>query len=357
MNTTHFATALVAATFTASVAGAQQPTPVAPPANAGQAAVTGQAPVTGQGGVAGQGATAQAGAAPRQAGAAAARPAFKKITRARFDALLKEPGKVLVLDVRRPDELQAIGGFPVYVSIQAKELEQRLAFLPKDRAIVTVSNHAGRAGKAAELLEKHGFTVAGSIGAQDYEAEGGTLVKITAPPPRDGQPTASAAGSGGAAPAGSQGGRAAAVQPPSPIDAATARKILAAAEQTASAASAKVAIAVVDVNGDLVALSRLDGATSRAVASAQGKARAAILFGVPTKQVSDAIAAGTPLPVTLTPAGVGTSGIVTNQGGVPLFIDGKLAGAVGVGGSSSAEDERFATSGVEAATPPRSSSR
>ena len=175
-------------------------------------------------------------------------------------------------------------------------------------------------------------------------------MKITAPPPRDGQPTAAAGGTG-------QGGRNAAAQLPSPIDAATARKILAAAEQTASAASAKVAIAVVDVNGDLVALSRLDGASSRAVVSAQGKARAAILFGVPTKQVSDAIAAGTPLPVTLTPAGAGTSGIVTNQGGVPLFIDGKLAGAVGVGGSSSAEDERFAKSGVEAAAPPRSSSR
>jgi len=333
MNTTHLTAGLL--TFTlAAAAQAQQPAPAARPVGAGQAAA------------------AQPGAA--------ARPAFKKITRARFDALLKEPGKVLVLDVRRPDELQTIGGFPVYVSIQAKELEQHIAFLPKDRAIVTVSNHAGRAGKAAELLEKHGFTVAGSIGAQDYEAEGGTLVKITAPPPRDGQPTAAATGAGagaGTAGATGQGGRNAAAQLPSPIDAATARKILAAAEQTASAASAKVAIAVVDVNGDLVALSRLDGASSRAVVSAQGKARAAILFGVPTKDVSDAIAAGTPLPVKLTPAGVGSSGIVTNQGGVPLFIDGKLAGAVGVGGSSSAEDERFAKSGVDAAVPPRSSSR
>ena len=338
MNTTPFAATLVASTLAFGVASAQ-------PAQS----------------------TAQPGAQPRAEPAAAAqpaaaggareqRPAFKKLTRGRLDALLKEPGQILVLDVRRPDELQAIGGFPVYVSIQAKELEQHLAFLPKDRAIVTVSNHAGRAGKAAELLEKHGFTVAGSIGAQDYEAEGGTLVKITAPPPRDGQAGATAAGLG-AAPAGGAGGRAAAVTPPSPIDAATARKILAAAEQTAAAASAKVAIAVVDVNGDLVALSRLDGASSRAVASAQGKARAAILFGVPTKQVSDAIAAGTPLPVTLTPAGAGTSGIVTNQGGVPLFIDGKLAGAVGVGGSSSAEDERVAKSGVDAAAPPRSSSR
>jgi glc operon protein GlcG len=285
-------------------------------------------------------------------GAATGRPAFKKITRAQFDALLKDPGKVLVLDVRRPDELQTIGGFPVYVSIQAKDLEQRLAYLPKDRAIITVSNHAGRAGRAAELLQKHGFKVAGSIGAQDYEAEGGTLVKIAPPAPRDGQAATAAAAAGAAgAGAAAQGGRAAAApQPPSPIDAATARRILAAAEQTAAAASAKVAIAVVDINGDLVALSRLDGASSRAVVSAQGKARAAILFGVPTKQVSDAIAAGTPLPVTVTPAAAGASGIVTNQGGVPLFIDGKLAGAVGVGGSSSAEDERFASAGVAAAT-------
>ena len=315
MNTTHLAAGLVTFTLVTVAAQAQQPAPDARPATAGQTAAA-------------------------QPGGAAERPPFKKITRARFDALLKEPGKVLVLDVRRPDELQAIGGFPVYVSIQARDLEQHLAFLPKDRAIVTVSNHAGRAGRAAELLEKHGFTVAGSIGAQDYEAEGGTLVKIASP-------------AGGAG----QGGRTAAVQPPSPIDAATARQIVAAAEQTASAVNAKVAIAVVDVNGDLVALSRLDGASSRAVASAQGKARAAILFGVPTKQVSDAIAAGAPLPVTLTPAGVGTAGIVTNQGGLPLFIDGKLAGAVGVGGSSSAEDERFAKSGVDAVVPPRSSSR
>ena len=127
----------------------------------------------------------QAAATPATQSAAtpAAKPAegFTKLTRAQFDALLKEPGKVLVLDVRRPDELQTVGGFPVYVSIQAKELEQHLAFLPKDRAIVTVSNHAGRAGKAAQLLEKHGFTVAGGIGVQDYEAEGGTLVKIAAP--------------------------------------------------------------------------------------------------------------------------------------------------------------------------------
>jgi rhodanese-related sulfurtransferase len=106
--------------------------------------------------------------------------AFKKLTRAEFDALVKEPGAVLVLDVRRPDEVQTIGGFPVYLSIQAGDVEKYLAFIPKDRPIVTVSNHAARAGRAATLLEKNGFKIVGAIGAQDYEGEGGTLVRVAA---------------------------------------------------------------------------------------------------------------------------------------------------------------------------------
>jgi rhodanese-related sulfurtransferase len=108
----------------------------------------------------------------------------KKLTRAEFDALGANPSKLLVLDVRRPDELQSIGGFGAYLSIQASELEKSLAWIPKDRTIVAVSNHAGRASRAADLLTKNGFTVAGALGAQDYEAEGGTLVKIAPPAPR-----------------------------------------------------------------------------------------------------------------------------------------------------------------------------
>ena len=124
--------------------------------------------------------------APAQPGRAAGAPAFaaKKLTRADFDALRANPSGLLVLDVRRPDELQSIGGFPAYLSIQAAQLEKSLAWIPKDRTIVTVSNHAARAGRAADLLTKNGFNVAGAIGAQDYESEGGTLVKIAPPAPR-----------------------------------------------------------------------------------------------------------------------------------------------------------------------------
>ena len=56
-----------------------------------------------------------------------------------------------------------------------------LAAIPKDRIIVTVSNHAGRAAKAADLLASHGFNVAGAVGAETYEKEGGTLTKIEPP--------------------------------------------------------------------------------------------------------------------------------------------------------------------------------
>jgi rhodanese-related sulfurtransferase len=121
----------------------------------------------------------QEGAAPGKA------PKFqtKVLTRAEFDAQIADPDQILIIDVRRPDELTANGGFPVYLSIQAKDLEKSLAWIPKDRTIITVSNHAARGGVAADLLTKNGFKVAGTIGAQTYEQEGGKLTKIAPPPP------------------------------------------------------------------------------------------------------------------------------------------------------------------------------
>ena len=111
-----------------------------------------------------------------------------QLKRATIDALLAKPESILVIDVRRPDELTAIGGLPVYLSIQAEDLEKSLAFIPRDRIIVTVSNYAGRAGAAADLLISRGFNVAGAIGVQNYEAEGGALTKIApAPEPKTAQ--------------------------------------------------------------------------------------------------------------------------------------------------------------------------
>lgn len=109
-----------------------------------------------------------------------------KLGRAEVDALLAQPATVVFLDVRRPDELTRIGGFPVYLSIQSKDLEKNLDYIPRDRTIVTVSNHAARAGAAGDLLVSKGFKVAGAVGAQNYEEEGGTLSKIAPPEPSPG---------------------------------------------------------------------------------------------------------------------------------------------------------------------------
>jgi rhodanese-related sulfurtransferase len=108
----------------------------------------------------------------------------KTLGRAEVDALLGRPEKLLIVDVRRPDELTSIGGFPVYLNVQTKDLERYLAFIPKDRTIVTVSNHAVRAGLTADLLTEKGFKVAGAVGVQNYEAEGGTLTKVEPRAPR-----------------------------------------------------------------------------------------------------------------------------------------------------------------------------
>src|SRR3954469_10484180 len=136
---------------------------------------------------------AQTNEAGHDAGTAAKAPAFKAhvLSRTELDALLAKPEKVLLIDVRRPDELTAIGGFPVYLSIQLADLEKSLSFIPKDRTLVTVSNHAGRGGRAADLLANHGFKVAGTVGAQNYEQQGGTLVRL-APPAKSANASADA---------------------------------------------------------------------------------------------------------------------------------------------------------------------
>jgi len=130
-------------------------------------------------------------AAKPAANATQPRSLAHELSRTEFEALLEHPDKLLIIDVRRPDELTKIGGFPVFLSVQIKDLPERLAWIPKDRTIVTVSNHASRSGRAADLLTSKGFKVAGTVGAQTFEEQGGRLTKFEIPPPRN--PNAAAA--------------------------------------------------------------------------------------------------------------------------------------------------------------------
>jgi len=128
-------------------------------------------------------------AAPPAAGANGARAPrtpvrAKTLTNEEFDAYLAHPEQVLLVDVRRPDEVSTIGGFPVYLSVQIKDLKAHLNEIPRDRPIITVANHAARAGSAADTLSDAGFKVIGAIGADTYQKAGGKLaIKIPVPPP------------------------------------------------------------------------------------------------------------------------------------------------------------------------------
>jgi rhodanese-related sulfurtransferase len=108
----------------------------------------------------------------------------KQLTRAQVDNYLAKPDKVLFIDVRRPDEIVNKGSFPVFLNVQVADLKDNLAFIPKDREIITVSNRAHRAGDVGDILASSGYKVAGAIGSDDYLEQGGTIKKILPPPPR-----------------------------------------------------------------------------------------------------------------------------------------------------------------------------
>lgn len=124
----------------------------------------------------------------QQAGAQPAAQEWKhqvrQLSRAEVDALLAHPEQLTVLDVRRPDELSAKGSFPAFLNIQAADVEKQLAYIPRDRQILTVSNHAHRAGAVGDLLLSRGYKVAGAAGSEDYEQQGGTVAHIKPPAPK-----------------------------------------------------------------------------------------------------------------------------------------------------------------------------
>ncbi len=117
-----------------------------------------------------------------------------RLNRAVVDAVLSKPEQALILDVRRPDELTKIGGFPIYLSIQSSDVQKSLGYIPKDRLIIVVSNRAHRAGAVGDILHGLGYNVVGATGVLDYQDEGGVLTKIAPPPPRQAAASAAAPG-------------------------------------------------------------------------------------------------------------------------------------------------------------------
>src|ERR1700741_5379176 len=122
-----------------------------------------------------------------------------------------------------------------------------------------------------------------------------------------------------------------------------AKKVIAAALAEAKRLNAPGGvIAVVDDGGNLMALERLDGTFAAGANISIGKARTSVLFKKPTKVFEDIIKNGRTAMVALPDAF-----FTPLQGGIPITIDGQIAGGVGVSGAASAQqDEELAMAGA-----------
>lgn len=127
------------------------------------------------------------------------------------------------------------------------------------------------------------------------------------------------------------------------ITIAQAKKVAEAALAPARANGWTVVIAIADPGGHLVYLEKMDETQVGSVAIAQDKARSAAIFKRATKTFQERLGRGGDGLLVL-----GLAGAVPVEGGLPIVVGGKLIGALGVSGGSSAEDEACAAAGAEA---------
>ena len=125
------------------------------------------------------------------------------------------------------------------------------------------------------------------------------------------------------------------------VNTATAKKVAAGTIAECQKNSWKVAVAVVDTHGYLVYFERMENTQYASNDIAIGKARAAATYQRPTRVFADVINKGGPATATL-------PGVFASPGGVPIMVDGKVTGAVGVSGVTGDQDEQCAMAGVSA---------
>jgi uncharacterized protein GlcG (DUF336 family) len=128
------------------------------------------------------------------------------------------------------------------------------------------------------------------------------------------------------------------------INSEAAKKFAAGALAEARKNKWLMAVAIVDTAGDLVYFEKIENTQAASVTIAVDKARSAARFKRPTKALQDALAAGGDgLRI------LGLSGAVPVEGGVPILLDGKIVGAIGVSGGTSQQDTQCADAGIAAA--------
>jgi len=125
------------------------------------------------------------------------------------------------------------------------------------------------------------------------------------------------------------------------VSLALAKKMATAAEAEATKNNWAMVITILDDGGNIVYIGRMDGAQLGSIDVSQGKAHTALAFRRPSKAFQDLVDQNQAHLVTL-------PHITAVQGGLPIMLDGKVVGAIGVSGGSSAQDEQCAQAGINA---------
>jgi len=123
------------------------------------------------------------------------------------------------------------------------------------------------------------------------------------------------------------------------INTASAKKVAAGVIAECQKNNWNVAVAIVDIYGSLVYFERMEDTQTASMDIAIMKAKVAATYRRTTRVFADAINKGSPSSATL-------PGVVGSPGGVPIFVGGKIVGAVGVSGVTGDQDEQCAKAGL-----------
>jgi glc operon protein GlcG len=124
-----------------------------------------------------------------------------------------------------------------------------------------------------------------------------------------------------------------------PVSLVSAKKIAAGVIAECAKNNWNIAVAVVDPHGTLVYYEKMEDTQYASADIAIGKAKAAATYRRPTRVFADVINKGGPATATL-------PGVFASPGGVPIFVGGKVTGAVGVSGVTGDQDEQCSKAGI-----------
>ncbi|MEB8339979.1 GlcG/HbpS family heme-binding protein [Streptomyces endophyticus] len=130
-----------------------------------------------------------------------------------------------------------------------------------------------------------------------------------------------------------------------PLSTQDAETLVSAARLAAEAAGVTVSVTVLDAGGHLLAFRRDDRAVLISGETSTRKAYTALQLNAPTADLVELVKPEGPfhtLPTAL------DRPLLFIAGGLPVHRDGRLIGAIGVGGGAPEQDHGFATAAVEA---------